>query len=61
MHFTSMMLTYCDSKEVGHVSPATLTPFMKFGTLLSALGHDADHPGNTNAFEVANNTEIGNT
>ena len=53
------MLNHCESRVEECVSPATLAPFTKFCLLLSALGHDADHPGNTNSFEVANRTEIG--
>jgi len=28
-----------------------------FSGLLAALGHDCDHPGNSNSFEVANSSE----
>ena len=41
----------------GTVAGAILTPLDKLAALLAALGHDLDHPGHNNGFEVASFSE----
>lgn len=45
LHMTHKLLT--DSKLIHKIKP-----IIGFGTLISALCHDVDHPGNTNSYEI---------
>jgi len=62
LHFLFMLLNASskdeNSDELILSDPSNLPQFVQFSLMCSALLHDLDHPGHTNALEINSNSEL---